>query len=610
MADRDLYVLGINAYDHDVAACLLRNGEPVVAIAKERLTRVKHDLGFYGEAVDYCLDAAGIPLSRVDLVVRNTYTLAVSELERRLLSHDQQFLLPARERKRAFAHPLYLGDGERVRTCSHHLAHAYSAFAVSPFEEGAVMIVDGIGSHREDVTEEVPAGDDAHPLAREAESYYRFEGSRVETVRKVFMGPVKGVVGDDFQRMPGIGGVYSRVSSYIFGHWNRCGEVMGLAPYGPDRVPRLLEIVDDELRIHSWPAELRSPFLGDSDANWEASVHRTERENLARRVQADTEEALLTRARRLHETTGAKNLVLAGGVALNCVANGRILEETSFEHVWVQPAAGDDGIALGCALYGHIALAGRERSFVMESPALGRHYGRDEVDRATRGALLRIATRRTETSDTVQEASRLLARGRILGWFSGRSEFGPRALGHRSILADPRDAKMKDRLNERVKHRQGFRPFAPAVPAERAAEFFEEEGESPFMTFVKRVRPEKRDVLPAIAHVDGTARVQTVRREAYPAFHALLTAFGARTGVPVLLNTSFNIRGEPIVETPEDAVRCFLGTDLDALVFPDRILEKRDSLRRFSPALHFASRVRSNLTSATLRARLARSLTD
>jgi len=605
MAGDDLYVLGINAYDHDVAACLVRNGELVVAINKERVTRVKHDSGFYQEVVDYCLETAGIPLERVDRVVRNSYVLPVEELEARLVHHDSPYHMTLREREQAAKSPLFLSDSPKVATLSHHLAHAYSAFAPSPFDEGAVMIVDGVGGYRADVVEEVPASDDTHPLARESESYYRFEGERLETVKKVFMGPTKGLLSDEFYNMPGMGALYSRVSTYVFGDWNKCGEVMGLAPYGrPGREP-LMELEGEEIRVPAWGAELDHPYLGLSDRRWEESPYRKEWEDLAWRVQEDTERVLVERARWLHEVTGSRNLCLAGGVALNCVANGKIVAETPFENVYIQPAAGDDGIAIGCALYGWLALEKRKRTFVMRSAYLGRTYDRFDEDEAFRPLLVKLATSRHRSEDVADETAERLAAGKVVGWFQGRSEFGPRALGNRSILADPREARMKDHVNARVKHRQGFRPFAPAVLLERAGEVFEGLVESPHMLLVASVRPEWRDKVPAIVHVDGTARVQTVRQEDNPRFHALLKAFEARTGVPVLLNTSFNIRGDPIVEAPLDAMECFLYTRLDVLVVHEWIVRKRVAQRAFFPLVRFFVQLQRNLRSEALMERFA-----
>ena len=261
------------------------------------------------------------------------------------------------ERTQAEKSPLYRSKSNKVVTLSHHLAHAYSAFAACPFEEGAIMVVDGVGNYCADVTEPGQLTEGVNPLARESESYYRFTGSKLETLKKVWLNPVRGFLSDEFYNMPGLGALYSRVSSYVFADWNKCGELMGLAPYGrPDAVKPLLEIKNGELNIFDWGAEFDKPWFMGREPNWEKSASMRHWEDLAWRTQDDTEKVLLARARWLRETTGAKNLCIAGGVALNCVANGRIAREAGFENVWIQPAAGDDGIAIGCAYYGHLAL--------------------------------------------------------------------------------------------------------------------------------------------------------------------------------------------------------------------------------------------------------------
>jgi carbamoyltransferase len=312
----------------------------------------------------------------------------------------------------------------------------------------------------------------------------------------------------------------------------------------------------------------------DSGGKWEASPSMRHWEDLAWRVQDDTEKVLLARARWLRETTGAKNLCIAGGVALNCVANGRIAREAGFENVWIQPAAGDDGIAIGCAAYGQIEVLKQPRSFVMKQSYVGKPYADRDIEDSTKKFLVRIQTTTVRSDDICRDTAKLLAEQRVIGWFQGGSEFGPRALGNRSLLADPRKAEMKDILNSRVKHRQPFRPFAPIVLAERAKEIFEGEEDSPFMLIAKPVRREWRDRIPAIVHVDGTARVQTVSQDTNPVLYRLLKEFEALTGVPVLINTSFNVKGEPIVETPRDAMICFLTTGIDNLVLHDTLISK------------------------------------
>lgn len=585
MPAKPAYILGLNTYDHDVSACLLRDGEIAVAIAKERITREKHASGFYAEAVDYCLDAEGIGLDDIGLLVRNCYILPVEEMETRLVYQDMPGFLSEEERARAADHPLFLSRSDRMATISHHLAHAYSAFAVCPFEEGVVMVVDGVGSYSADCSESCPTGDSASPLARESESYYRFAGSQITTLKKIWMEPSRGFLSDEFFNMPGLGAVYSRASTYVFGDWNKCGELMGLAPYGRQgRMKPLVELdVRGTLSVPEWSAAFNQPFIADSRQRWEKNPAIGHWEDLAWQVQDDTERVLLARARWLRQTTGARNLCIAGGVALNCVANGRIAREAGFENVWIQPAAGDDGIALGCAYYGHLHIAKRQRSFVMRHAYLGKSYGEKEVAAAIGKRLVRLSTVSARSDDICRDTARVLSEGKVVGWFQGRSEFGPRSLGNRSILADPSKAEMKDILNRRVKHRQAFRPFAPVVLAERADDIFEGEGESPFMLLAKRVRPAWRERIPAIVHVDGTARVQTVTREQNALLHELLTQFEALTGNPVLLNTSFNVRGEPIVETPGDATVCFLTTGIDVLILHDRLITKSRMHRLLSP---------------------------
>jgi carbamoyltransferase len=594
MSKNHLYVLGINAYDHDVSACLLRDGAIAFAINKERITREKHDTGFYQDVVDYCLRAEGIRLDDVDLVVRNCYVLPVEDLEVRMVSQDVPEIMDEEERIQAAKNPLFLSKSPKVVTVSHHLAHAYSAFAACPFDEGVVMVVDGVGNYRSDLTEPGLPADNVSPLARESESYYRFEGAKLETLKKVWLDPVRGFLSDEFFYMPGLGALYSRVSSYVFADWNKCGEVMGLAPYGrPNAVKPLLELNGGELVVPEWGIEFNKPWLVDRDPDWETSSSMRHWEDMACRVQDDAEKLLLERATWLRRTTGAKNLCMAGGVALNCVANGRIAREAGFENIWIQPAAGDDGVAIGCAYYGHLAILERERSFVMNDAYLGVAYQDEDVRRAADRTLVRMQTTSRHSSDICRETAKLLSEGHVFGWFQGRSEFGPRALGNRSILADPRNADMKDKLNSRVKHRQAFRPFAPIVLAERANEVFEGDGESPFMLLAKPVRPEWRDRIPAVVHVDGTARVQTVRQEHNARLYRLLKEFEAITGVPVLVNTSFNIKGEPIVESPEDALNCFLTTGMDYLVLHDTLIAKNPFYRVLSPVIRTYSEIAS-----------------
>jgi len=598
MSKQHTYVLGLNTYDHDVSACLLRDGEIAFAIAKERITRVKHASGFYQEVIDYCLQAEGITLDDVDLIVRNCYILPVGEMEERLVYFDAPGFLPDFERDDAAKHPLYLSHSDKVVTISHHLAHAYSAFAVSPFEEGVVMIVDGVGSYQSDVMEPYPSTDTATALARESESYYKFNGSKLECLKKVFMEPDRGFLSDEFYNMPGMGALYSRASTYIFGDWNKCGELMGLAPYGRhNEVKSLMGLVDGTLQVPHWTTELKQPYVQDG-SNWEKSPAMRHWEDLAWRVQDDTENVLLARARWLRETTGAKNLTMAGGVALNCVANGRLAREAGFDNIWIQPATGDDGIAIGCAYYGWLEILKQRRNFVMQHSYIGRTYSDADVAASLQRFLIRIQIDARRSDNICRDTAKLLADQRVIGWFQGGSEFGPRALGNRSLLGDPRKPEMKDILNSRVKHRQAFRPFAPIVLAERMKDIFEGDHDSPFMLMAKPVRPEWRDKIPAIVHVDGTARVQTVHEATNPRLYQLLKEFDALTGVPVLINTSYNIKGEPIVETPRDAVACFLTTGVDHLIMHDTVVSKNAMHKIVGPLVDTYSDV-ANLVSST-----------
>lgn len=571
---KPVYVLGINAYDHDVSACLLKDGVIAYAIEKERVTRNKHATGFYEEVVDYCLKAEGIKLSDVDLVVRNCYVLPVEDMETRLIYESIPEFMDDEERLFAHKHELYLSTSPKVMTISHHMAHAYSAFAVCPYDDGAVMIVDGVGSYAADIKEPGQLTEGVNPLARESESYYSFTGSQLTAVKKIWLNPVRGFLSDEFFFMRGLGAAYSRVSSYIFADWNKCGEVMGLAPYGrPNAFKPIVTMDNGELDVPEWGADFNKPYMPEAE-DWEGSDKVKHWEDMAWRIQDDTEKVLIARAKWLREKTGAKNLCIAGGVGLNCVANGKVVREAGFDNVWVQPAAGDNGIAIGCAYYGYLAVLGKQRNYVMDHAYTGKDYSAEVARKAVEQPGVKIETTITHSADICKDTARLLADGKVFGWFQGRSEFGPRSLGNRSILADPRTPEMKDILNKRVKFRQAFRPFAPIVIAERAPEIFEGEEESPFMLIAKKVHPEWQKKIPAIVHVDGTARVQTVRENQNPKLYRLLRDFEAITGVPVLVNTSFNIKGEPIVETPQDALNCYLGTGMDYLVIHDMLIEK------------------------------------
>ncbi|HYD80441.1 MAG TPA: carbamoyltransferase C-terminal domain-containing protein [Paucimonas sp.] len=576
-----MYTLGINAVYHDCAACLVQDGKVVAAAEEERFTRVKHgkrplpfttwQLPFH--AIDYCLREAGIALADVDHV-------AYSYDPKLLLGEhaaDATIALPLEPSRHAAAgwlspwDPLFLSyvvnaprqlasgaphhlqegfrgvrhDGPfRWHYLDHHFAHEASAFLAAPFEDGAVLTMDGRGEAA-------------------TTSYGMFENGAYRRLKQI--------------NLPhSLGLLYEEVTAYLgFLHSSDEYKVMALASYGePVHADLFREVLqykgDGEYRVKrvDWE-ELLGP--GRKRGDEFAKPHM----DVARSLQLVLEEVALKMAGWLHEQTGAENLSMAGGVALNCVMNARIRDQGPFKRVWVQPAAGDAGTALGAALWIDRLEGGRSRQaprpWRMEHAFLGPSYGDDEIEAFLRQA--KLPYRRA--SDIAQEAAGLLAQNKVLGWFQGRMEFGPRALGARSILASPIDPAMQVHLNL-IKDREDFRPVAPVVLEEEAAEWFEGCDEAPFMIFIFNVRADRADRIPAVRHVDGTARVQTIRREQNPPYYDLLRAFQARTGVPVLINTSFNTRGEPIVCTPRDAVESYLTTPVDALAIGSFILEKRE----------------------------------
>jgi carbamoyltransferase len=572
-----VFTLGINAVFHDSSACLVEDGRVVAAAEEERFTHVKHakrpvpfsayELPFH--AVDYCLKEAGIVLADVDHVA---------------YAYDPFILLGPRGRDAALTLPLepsahptpaewenvwdplflsyvvnaprQLADGAphhlrkrfvgvrpdgpyQWHFLEHHLTHAASAFHASPFAEAAVLTLDGRGE-------------------RATTSYRIGRGNDLVTIGQV--------------EMPNsLGLLYEAVTNHLgFLHSSDEYKVMALASYGqPVYADRFRDIV--QLKGNGQYA-IRNPRLVERFGPPRERGGPLERRHydIARSLQAVLEETVLELASWLHRETGARDLCMAGGVALNCVMNARIRDRGPFRAVWVQPAAGDAGTALGAALWVDAKARGTdERAWRMDHAYLGPAYGDDEVEAFLQWS--RLPYRRL--ADTAGETADLLARDRIVGWFQGRMEFGPRALGARSILASPIHAEMQARLNE-IKDREDFRPVAPVVLEAAAPEWFVGAGRSPFMLFVNDVRADRADRIPAVRHVDGTARIQTIDRDQHPLYYDLLKAFHARTGVPVLVNTSFNTRGEPIVCTPRDAVECFWTSPLDALVIGSFLLVK------------------------------------
>ncbi|MFV2117231.1 carbamoyltransferase C-terminal domain-containing protein [Streptomyces sp. Act-28] len=554
-------VLGLSA-SHDASACLLRGGNPQVAVQQERVTRRKHDgTGHLASraAADYCLTSAGLRADDVDVFAFNAQPLLPGYVGLSVPSAAQTF-------------DLFDPFDERAVYVSHHLAHAFSAFWGSPFEEAVVVVCDGSGGSvlgSDDLLVDGPGLREY--LARKTEdrlprihvfSVYHFDRDGYRLLFRECADSFNVRVGSS-----SIGETYAAVSQYVFGDWQEgSGKLMGLAPWGkPGNVgPSLLEPGPDGLpRFRSdWKDVYRSPGTGGP----------LDHADLAARIQADLEEALVARMRyAMSLVPGCGNLAYAGGVALNSVANDRVARESGADHLFVLPAASDAGVSLGAAAAAHYRLTGStRRGSGPFSDYLGHPYTHDDHDAAIRLVSDRVVVEPL-SPDAVADG---IAAGEVIGWFQGGSEFGPRALGHRSVLADARSRDTWDFINAHIKFREDFRPLAPIVPEEVAAEYFDLDEPSPHMLRVVPVREEYREQLAAVTHVDGTARVQTVSRAANPRIHELLHLVGERTGFPVMVNTSLNRRGEPMIETPGQALDMLLGTRLSAMVLGDRLVRR------------------------------------
>ncbi|MGE5486192.1 MAG: carbamoyltransferase [bacterium] len=593
-------VLGISAFYHDSAAALVTDGEIAAAAQEERFSRRKHDARFPRHAVQFCLERGGVRLEDLDFVV--FYDKPFLKFERLLETYlafapkglrSFQMAVPLWVREKLFQKDVLRRElreygphfdwKNRLLFAEHHVSHAASAFFPSPFATALILTMDGVG---EWATTSAALG----------------RGNQVEVIREIHFPHSLGLLYSAF--------------TYYTGFKVNSGEykLMGLAPYGRPRYVRhildnLIDVKPDgSFRLNleyfnyctgltmTSPAFDRlfgAPPRGPDDKLQQFHM------DVAASVQAVLEEVVLRMTRSLQEQTGARNLCLAGGVALNCVANGKVLRDGRFDRIWVQPAAGDAGGALGAALAAYHMHQGHKRAFTagtdaMQGAYLGPDFAQEEIERRLIAAGARFdVLPDSMLLDTVVEA---LNAEKAVGWFQGRMEFGPRALGNRSILGDARSPRMQSLLNLKVKYRESFRPFAPSVLEEDAAEWFELDGDSPYMLMVADVAERHRiamtqeqqalfgidklkvprSSIPAVTHVDYSARIQTVHRATNPRYHALLTRFKERTGCPVLVNTSFNVRGEPIVCTPEDAFRCFMGTEIEVLAAGNCYLRKED----------------------------------
>lgn len=556
-------ILGLVCDTHDSGVALLENGVPRLVVEEERLNRIKHTKRFPMQGVAAALPGLGLTLADIDALttpwdvkrLRATFLQAVlARFPESLNLTNKRSHPPQRNEivflnqrlRRDLRRQLGKGPLPKLHNVGHHDAHA-AAFFVSPFDEASVLVMDGYG-------------DDASTSA------YTGTGNRL--TRHWHLGIFNS-----------IGMVYTFVTHYLgFAGFADEGKIMALAAYGSDRyhaafrdvvhpTPDGRYVVNMDYFDYDAYGMLRpfSPkFLATFGAPRLPDEEVSQRHmDIASGLQAMTEAIVVHLARGLAAAHASRNLVLTGGVALNCVANARVLAQTDFEAVWVPPIASDSGAPLGSALWHHHQTLGRPRTFVLKHAAYGLSFDDSEIEQALRRAGL--AYQRLDEATMIERTARALAGGAIVGWFQGAFEMGPRALGNRSILADPRHASMRDKINARIKKREGFRPFAPAMPIERVGEFFEFDGADPFMTMAPRARPDRAHLIPAGIHVDETGRIQTVERSANPRYYDLLQAFGRLTGVPVLLNTSFN-QQEPIVARPEEAIACFLRTGMDLLV--------------------------------------------
>ncbi|MCA9243382.1 MAG: carbamoyltransferase [Phycisphaerales bacterium] len=567
-----MIVLGISCYYHDAGAAIVRDGQLVAAAEEERFNRTKHYSGFPKQAIEFCLREAGVTLEQVDHI--GFYEKPLVKFNRILETILATWPLSFNVWRTAIPtwvlDKLHIGrhiqqqlDTDRdILFCQHHLAHAGSAFLVSPFDKAAIITADGVG---EWVTTGWGVGDG---VTMDFRQEIRFPHS--------------------------IGLLFSAITAYLGFRVNDAEwKVMGLAPYGkPIYVDKFREVVDIRedgsfrlnLKYFSFPystSRTISPawerLFGQPQRRPETDLSQFHND-IAHSGQKIVEEIMVRIARHAQRESGLKQVCIAGGVGLNCVANWRILRECGFDDIYIQPAAGDSGGALGTAFYIANSVMKAPRAFSMDHAYWGPAFSNAEVRAALDDAGANYELCESD-DELINETAQRLAKGGVIGWFQGRMEFGPRALGSRSLLADPRRADMKDIINAKVKFREAFRPFAPAVLKERAHEFFEmpEGMDAPFMLLVPSVRPEARAQIPAVTHQDGTGRVQTVTPEHNPLYYGVIKRFGELTGVPVLINTSFNVRGEPIVCTPADAYRTFVNTGIDTLVIGRCIVSEKPS---------------------------------
>ncbi|WP_445381929.1 carbamoyltransferase family protein [Robiginitalea sp. IMCC43444] len=562
-----MVILGLNYYFHDSTACLVVNGQLVAAIEEERLNRDKHTRVFPQMAIDRCLKIAGLGINDIDHIaisIKPTHNLGkkLGYLAGRLntfkvfVNHE---FVHAYNKQKGFwnwykYHYTSKKNGPKVHFIPHHYSHAPGSFYVSPYQKAALLGIDGSG---EWATTWLGYG----------------EGTKIDCLGESFF-------------PNSLGSFYEAVTQYCgFRTSYDEGKTMGLAPMGD------AEVYKDKVGKMVWVDKNGSlqfdlSYFNFQNMHWQRLSPKFYKEfgpgrkhgedfqkhhmDVAAAFQRVLEDRVLEICEILHQKTRADYLVISGGVSLNSVMNGRIVRESKFKDVYVMPAAGDNGTAIGAAFYLYNGIFNKERNFVHLDPYVGTEYSNDEIEKILKGAKLKY----TRHEDICEKAACLLEKGRIIGWFQGKMEIGPRALGSRSILANPAFPDMKDKINAEVKFREAYRPFAPSAIVEAKDDFFDLEVEAPFMLKVCNVLPEKQSVIPAVTHVDGSARLQTVRKELHPRYYEVIDKLGKKTKVPVVLNTSFNIQGEPVVESPKDAIRCFFSTGLDDLIIGNFHLTK------------------------------------
>ncbi|MCU7845667.1 MAG: carbamoyltransferase [Candidatus Thiodiazotropha sp. (ex Monitilora ramsayi)] len=561
-----MIILGINYFFHDSSACLIKDGELLVALEEERFTRKKHSIQFPKNAIEQCLKYAKIDSKEIDHIAvsiqpskhwmkKLIYCMSLGRKMGPFLSHELKGTIFKQRDFNKWLKAFFSGKHKpEVHFVEHHLSHVIGTYYLSPYEDAALLSLDGSGEWSTLFVGQVKSG----KIERFSETMFPHS----------------------------LGSFYEAATEFCGFKPNYDeGKTMGLAPFGnPDRfydeVSRIVTVSEDAsvnidmsyFTYQNWSHRRCSDKFYEvfGTPRGKDKPFLDHHHDVAAAFQRVLEDKVLEICRILERRTDAEYIVLAGGVSLNSVMNGRILRETRFKDVYVMPAAGDNGTSIGAGYYVYHEILGNKQRFFHSNPYVGNAYSKDEV----RNILEECKLPYQESKDVCKETAEILRGGNIIGWFQGRMEIGPRALGNRSILADPTLDTMKDKINAEVKHREAYRPFAPSATVECKGDFFDIDVEAPFMLKVCDVKQDKKDVLPAITHVDGSARLQTVRQETNPRYHQLLSEFGKLSGVPVLLNTSFNIMGEPIVESPLHAIRCFFSTGLDVLIIDDFIIRK------------------------------------